>query len=87
MTISERSPIYSHLSATMQGMSVIRAYKMEQAMIEEFERLQDIQTSVFFAQRCCSMGWIIFQVSPIISSFMAVSLLSAVILDITSGTL
>ncbi|ODN02174.1 hypothetical protein Ocin01_04520 [Orchesella cincta] len=40
-----RSPIYSHLSRTLQGVSTIRAFGQEQAFIMIFDRLQDNHTA------------------------------------------
>ncbi|CAL8139528.1 unnamed protein product [Orchesella dallaii] len=40
-----RSPIYSHLSKTLQGVSTIRAFGQEQAFIMIFDRLQDNHTA------------------------------------------
>lgn len=40
-----RAPIYSHLSATLQGLPVIRAFKMEDQFIQEYYKYQDRHTS------------------------------------------
>lgn len=50
---TDRSPVYSHITATLQGMSVIRAFKMEDMMTREFDQLQDKHTAAWFAFLSC----------------------------------
>ena len=63
--LAARSPIYSHLSETLAGLPVIRAFKMESSFIEKFNKHQDNQSSAWFyfqnAQRWLAMrlDWII----------------------------
>lgn len=62
--ITGRSPVYSHVTASLQGMSVIRAFKMEHLMITHFDELQDRHTANWFTFLCCyrwlglRMDWI-----------------------------
>ncbi|KAK3795778.1 hypothetical protein RRG08_031859 [Elysia crispata] len=43
-----RSPVFSHLSATLQGLHTIRAMHMEQKLTAEFHAHQDLHTEAWF---------------------------------------
>ena len=43
-----KSPIFSHLSSSLNGLASIRAFKAEDIMIDEFDYHQDIHSSAFF---------------------------------------
>ncbi|XP_045502974.1 ATP-binding cassette sub-family C member 4-like isoform X2 [Colias croceus] len=42
-----RSPVFSHMSATLNGISTIRSSGAQQRLIQEFDRFQDIHTSTW----------------------------------------
>ncbi|CAH0699044.1 unnamed protein product [Spodoptera exigua] len=42
-----RSPVFSHMSATLNGICTIRSAGAEQRLIKEFDRFQDIHTSTW----------------------------------------
>lgn len=43
-----RSPVYAHLSRTLQGVTTIRAFSQEQAFVMIFDRLQDNHTASWY---------------------------------------
>lgn len=43
-----RSPVFTHLGATLTGLSTIRAYNAQDILIKEFDGLQDIHTATWF---------------------------------------
>ncbi|XP_064639147.1 ATP-binding cassette sub-family C member 4-like isoform X1 [Lineus longissimus] len=43
-----RSPIYSHLSATLNGLHTVRAYGVEEAFITEYQKHQDQHTEAWY---------------------------------------
>lgn len=43
-----KSPVFSHISATLSGLSTIRAFQAEQLLRQEFENHQDLNTGTWF---------------------------------------
>ncbi|KAM8705385.1 hypothetical protein ACLKA7_009792 [Drosophila subpalustris] len=43
-----RSPIYSHLSASLNGLATIRAFGAQKELISEFDNFQDMHSSGFY---------------------------------------
>lgn len=48
LLISARSPIYSHLSETLSGLTTIRAFNVQKELVQKFDRHQDLHTSAFY---------------------------------------
>lgn len=49
-----RSPIFSHLSATLSGLSTIRAFRVQDEFVRIFDRQQDLHSSAWFGYICAS---------------------------------
>lgn len=43
-----RSPIYSHLSASLNGLTTIRSFGAQPILIKEFDKIQDQHSSAFY---------------------------------------
>lgn len=43
-----RSPIYSHLSASLNGLTTIRSFGAQPILIKEFDKIQDNHSSAFY---------------------------------------
>ncbi|CAG9817707.1 unnamed protein product [Phaedon cochleariae] len=42
------SPVFTHLMATLQGLTTVRAFKIQDILEEEFDKHQDYHTSAFY---------------------------------------
>lgn len=43
-----RSPILAHTNATINGLATIRAFNAQQALSDEYDKHQDVNTSAWF---------------------------------------
>lgn len=57
IVILARSPIYSHLNASLRGLTTVRAFGAEAALKQEFHQQQDCQTSASFLFTYATRGF------------------------------
>ncbi|CAG2059905.1 unnamed protein product [Timema podura] len=43
-----KSPVFTHMNATLQGLSTIRAYGAQKILQQEFDKHQDVHSSAFY---------------------------------------
>ncbi|ODN02104.1 Multidrug resistance-associated protein 4 [Orchesella cincta] len=63
-----RSPIFSHLSTSLNGLSTIRAFGVQEKFVRDFECIQSIHTSVWFMFLNCTR-WLGVVVDWVICAF------------------
>ncbi|XP_055676629.1 probable multidrug resistance-associated protein lethal(2)03659 [Lutzomyia longipalpis] len=52
-----RSPVFTHLAASLSGLSTIRAFNTEKRLVDEFDSLQDVHSSAWFLFICCTSAF------------------------------
>ena len=56
---SGKSPVIQHLKSTLDGLSTIRAFEIENKFIKKFNQYLNDHTSIYFAL-CTSKGWLVY---------------------------
>ncbi|KAF7268017.1 hypothetical protein GWI33_018818 [Rhynchophorus ferrugineus] len=49
-----KSPVFSHINASLQGLTTIRAFGAQDILREEFDNFQDVHSSAFYMFLCCN---------------------------------
>ncbi|XP_030747810.1 probable multidrug resistance-associated protein lethal(2)03659 [Sitophilus oryzae] len=49
-----RSPVFSHINASLQGLTTIRAFGAQDILRDEFDTYQDVHSSAFYMFLCCN---------------------------------
>ncbi|XP_049947426.1 ATP-binding cassette sub-family C member 4-like [Schistocerca serialis cubense] len=72
-----KSPVFTHVIATLQGLTTIRAYNAEDILKEEFDKHQDLHTSSFymFLTTAQTFGFLLDVMSLVYIAFIAFSFL------------
>ncbi|KAK9869795.1 hypothetical protein WA026_003526 [Henosepilachna vigintioctopunctata] len=52
-----RSPIFSHMSASLQGLATIRAFGLQKELSEEFDVHQDLHTAAYYLFLVCNRAF------------------------------
>ena len=81
-----KSPVFSQLASSLQGLATIRAASAEQFLTAEFDRLQDLHTSAWFAF-ISATRWFGVWLDWLVSAYVAVVVFSFLLLggDILGG--
>ena len=75
---SARSPVFSHLSASLQGLHTIRALRVQKRFIKEFDTHQDLHSEAWFLF-ISTTGWFASKLDWICAIFVTVVAFSSVI--------
>lgn len=74
-----RSPVFAHTTSLLQGLTTIRAFKAENAMMNEFYQLQDRNSSALFLFMASSRAFAFYidftsslYITSIVFSFLAI---------------
>ncbi|KAK5861056.1 hypothetical protein PBY51_022480 [Eleginops maclovinus] len=67
-----RSPVFSHLSSSLQGLSTIRAFKVQQRFQEMFDEYQDLHSEAWFLFLTTSR-WFAVRLDGICSIFVSIT--------------
>lgn len=51
-----KSPVFTHISATLYGIVTVRAFQAQNILQDEFENHQDLNTAVFFMFNAVNNG-------------------------------
>ncbi|KAI8918385.1 P-loop containing nucleoside triphosphate hydrolase protein [Powellomyces hirtus] len=72
-----RSPVYSNIPSTLEGLSTVRAFNVEKQFTDRFVALQDDNTSKYFMFLTCSR-WLGFRLDVGSASFLAIVAIGSV---------
>nr|XP_019945784.1 PREDICTED: multidrug resistance-associated protein 4 isoform X2 [Paralichthys olivaceus] len=67
-----RSPVFSHLSSSLQGLSTIRAFKVQQSFQQMFDEYQDLHSEAWFLFLTTSR-WLAVRLDGICSIFVTIT--------------
>lgn len=57
MAILARSPVFTHMTASLQGLTTIRAFGAEEILRIEFDQHQDLHSSAFYMFLGCKRAF------------------------------
>lgn len=80
LLVLARSPIFTHISATLQGILTVRAFSAENILIDEFDRYQDHHTSAWHLFISSSTAFV-FWLDMICGIFVSAVILSLLIFN------
>ncbi|KAJ8030792.1 hypothetical protein HOLleu_27302 [Holothuria leucospilota] len=73
-----RSPIFSHLSSTLQGLTTVRAFRAQDRFVDKFDMYQDIHTESWFAF-LVTVRWFGIMLDWLTAAFLIVVTFAAVV--------
>ncbi|XP_057661013.1 probable multidrug resistance-associated protein lethal(2)03659 isoform X1 [Diorhabda carinulata] len=54
MEATTRSPVFSHIHASLQGITTVRAFQAQEILRTEFDEHQDLHSSAYYLFICCN---------------------------------
>ncbi|CAG9854876.1 unnamed protein product [Phyllotreta striolata] len=54
MEATTRSPVFSHIHASLQGLTTVRAFEAQTILKQEFDKHQDLHSSAYYLFLCCN---------------------------------
>ncbi|CAH1236014.1 unnamed protein product [Diabrotica balteata] len=54
MEAATRSPVFSHIHASLQGLTTVRAFGAQEILRVEFDKHQDLHSSAYYLFLCCN---------------------------------
>jgi ATP-binding cassette subfamily C (CFTR/MRP) protein 4 len=80
-----RSPVYAHLSETLNGLPVLRAMRVQSQFVDKFMDLQDANTRAMFSQYACAR-WLGIRLDFVSAVFLLLAGIVSLVL-VSTGTL
>ncbi|XP_028129811.2 probable multidrug resistance-associated protein lethal(2)03659 [Diabrotica virgifera virgifera] len=57
MEAATRSPVFSHIHASLQGLTTVRAFGAQEILRNEFDKHQDLHSSAYYLFVCCNRAF------------------------------
>ncbi|KAL4089661.1 hypothetical protein QTP88_024660 [Uroleucon formosanum] len=80
-----RSPVLSHMNASLQGLTTIRAFRAEDILSREFDKRQDLHTSASHLSVCLNQGIGVWM-DIICIIYLCITICSFLVVDVHGGS-
>ena len=77
LPLSARSPVFSHISASLHGIHTIRAFGVQERFIKEFDKHQDLHSGAWFLF-IATTGWFASKLDWLCAIFIAIVVFGSV---------
>ena len=79
-----KSPIFTQLSSTLDGLNTIRSCEAEEFLIGEFDQKQDVHSSTCYSFQNCA-GWLAIGLDMVGNTFVTLCILAFLMMDGNQG--